>query len=68
MAEEGFTAANTSGLTPGELAALNRLLDRITATGMGEHLAKLAIDHACRHWLEPAGAAGADLQRVLAGA
>ena len=64
--DDGFTTSNTSGVNAAELVALNRLLDRVTGAGLDPYWAKIAIDAACRDWLEPADAAGADLERVLA--
>lgn len=44
----GFTASNTSGLGPTELAALNTALDRLKAAGLTERDAKLRLDGAVR--------------------
>ena len=63
----GFTAANTSGLSSHELAALNRTLERLTSSGLSEPEAKLALDAAVRQWLACSDAGDADLQRLLAG-
>ena len=60
--DKGFTTGNTSGLTASELVALDRLM----ASGLGEHAAKLALDAAVREWLRPRDAAEADLERLLA--
>ena len=61
-----FSPTNTSGLTGSELAALNRALARLTATGLSEYDAKVAIDAAVRVWLRPADAGDADVERLLA--
>ena len=64
--QEGFNAANTSGVNGRELTALNRALRRLMDAGLSEHEAKLAIDAAVREWLKPKDAGAADLERLLA--
>ena len=62
---EGFTAQNTSGFGPADLAALNRALGRLVAAGPTEHEGKVALDVAVRRGLEPIEAGEASVEWLL---
>ena len=64
--ELGFTPRNTSGLDAADLVALNVALGRLMGRGLTEDDAKMALHQAVSDWLEPANAAEADIERVLA--
>ena len=64
---EGFTAANTSGVSDPELVSLNWALCRIMKTGLSEHEGKLVLDAAVRRGMKPADAGVTDLNWLLDG-